>query len=73
MGLQDGKLRAYQAGGLDGDRQRSALVLELRVVRVQFQNLPLQLGIGLLQSKHLVTKQVGLQSQLGYRDILHLP
>jgi len=62
-----------QAGGLDGHRQLSALVLESLVVRVQFQNLPLERGIDLLQSKHLAPKQTGRQNQLGYRGIPYLP
>jgi hypothetical protein len=50
--------------------QTRELILELLVVRSQLPDLLLELGIGLLQGKDLGAKQVVLQDQPGYRDIL---
>jgi hypothetical protein len=46
------------------------LVLEPLVVLAPLSELALELAIGLLQGKHLGAKQVELQNQRGYRDIL---
>jgi len=50
--------------------EASDLILELPVVCFQLADLTLELGIGLFQSKHVGAKQVDLQNQLRYRDIL---
>ena len=48
----------------------SDLVLELLVVRSSLSDVTLELGIGLLQGQDLGAKQIVLQAQLRYRDIL---